>query len=143
MKSKVNKGERLHNSDFNPLEFEGVRKQAGANAFTMSPKKWIEATDAISNVSKAGRYGGTYAHSDIAISFATWVKTTDTGFRKRLYSDKFEVYEAVKSQWSTRQKRITFDGRHFRIDLVFYNNILKCFILIDLKVGDLTHQDLG
>lgn len=42
-----------------------------------------------------------------------------------------------------RQKRITFDGRHFRIDLVFYNYILKCFVLIDLKVEDLTHQDLG
>ncbi len=42
-----------------------------------------------------------------------------------------------------RQKRITFDGRHFRIDLVFYNYILKCFVLIDLKIGDLTHQDLG
>lgn len=42
-----------------------------------------------------------------------------------------------------RQKRITFDGRHFYIDLVFYNYILKCFVLIDLKVGDLTHQDLG
>ena len=42
-----------------------------------------------------------------------------------------------------RQKRITFDGRHFRIDLVFYNYILKCFVLIDLKVGDITHQDLG
>lgn len=49
----------------------GVRKQAGANAFTMSPKKWIEATAAIGIVSKAGRYGGTYAHSDIAMSFAT------------------------------------------------------------------------
>lgn len=42
-----------------------------------------------------------------------------------------------------RQKRFTFDGRHFRIDLVFYNYILKCFVLIDLKIGDLTHQDLG
>lgn len=42
-----------------------------------------------------------------------------------------------------RQKRITFDGRHFYIDLVFYNYILKCFVLIDLKLGDLTHQDLG
>ena len=61
--------ERLHNPDFKPLEFEGFRKQAGANAFTMSPKKWIEATDAIGIVSKAGRYGGTYAHSDIAMSF--------------------------------------------------------------------------
>lgn len=65
--------EKLHNLDFNPLEFEGFRKQAGANAFTMSPKKWIDATDAIGIVSKAGRYGGTYAHSDIAMSFATWI----------------------------------------------------------------------
>ena len=65
--------ERLHNSDFKPLEFEGFKKQAGANAFTMSPKKWIEATDAIGIVSKAGRYGGTYGHSDIAMSFATWI----------------------------------------------------------------------
>ena len=65
--------ERLHNPDFKPLEFEGFRKQAGANAFTMSPKKWIEATEAIGIVSKAGRYGGTYAHSDIAMSFATWI----------------------------------------------------------------------
>ncbi|UWP60198.1 KilA-N domain-containing protein [Ruminococcus gauvreauii] len=65
--------ERLHNLDFKPLEFEGFKKQAGANAFTMSPKKWIEATNAIGIVSKAGRYGGTYAHSDIAMSFATWI----------------------------------------------------------------------
>ncbi|MBQ9885836.1 MAG: KilA-N domain-containing protein [Lachnospiraceae bacterium] len=65
--------ERLHNFNFKPLEFEGFRKLAGANAFTMSPKKWIEATNAIGVVSKAGRYGGTYAHSDIAMSFATWI----------------------------------------------------------------------
>lgn len=65
--------EILYNPHFKPLEFEGFRKQAGANAFTMSPKKWIEATDAIGIVSKAGRYGGTYAHSDIAMSFATWI----------------------------------------------------------------------
>lgn len=65
--------EKLHNDNFNPLEFEGFRKQAGANAFTMSPKKWIETTSAIGMVSKAGRYGGTYAHSYIAMSFATWI----------------------------------------------------------------------
>ena len=65
--------EKLHNPDVNPLECEGFKKQAGANAFTMSPKKWIEATKAIGIVSKAGRYGGTYAHSDIAMSFATWI----------------------------------------------------------------------
>lgn len=49
--------ERVHNKDFKPLEFERFRKQAGVNAFTMSPKKWIEATNAIGIVSKAGRYG--------------------------------------------------------------------------------------
>lgn len=65
--------ESLHNSDFKLLEFEGFRKEAGANAFTMSPKKWIESTNAIGIVSKSGRYGGTYAHSDIAMSFATWI----------------------------------------------------------------------
>lgn len=65
--------ERLHNADFKPLEFEGFRKQAGANSFTLSPKKWIEATNAVGIVSKAGRYGGTYAHSDIAMSFAAWI----------------------------------------------------------------------
>ena len=64
--------EKLHNPEFKPLEFEGFREQAGANAFTMSPRKWIEATNAIGIVSKSGRYGGTFAHSDIAMSFATW-----------------------------------------------------------------------
>ena len=65
--------EKLHNPDFKLLEFEEFRGQAGVNAFTMSPRKWIEATGAVGIVSKAGRYGGTFAHSDIAMSFATWV----------------------------------------------------------------------
>ena len=57
--------ERLHNPNFNPVEFDGFRSQAGLNAFTMSPTKWIEGVNAIGIVTKAGRYGGTYAHSDI------------------------------------------------------------------------------
>ncbi len=65
--------ETLNNPNFNPLEFEGFRKQAGLNAFVMSPKKWIEATGAIGIVSKSGRYGGTYAHKDIAFEFASWI----------------------------------------------------------------------
>ena len=65
--------EMLHNSDFKPIEFEGFKNQAGANAFTMSPKKWIESTNAIGIISKSGRYGGTYAHSDIAFEFASWI----------------------------------------------------------------------
>ena len=53
--------ETLHNPNFNPLEFEGFRKEAGLNAFTLSPTRWIEATNAIGIVSQAGRYGGTFA----------------------------------------------------------------------------------
>ena len=65
--------EKLHNPDFKPVEFEGFRNEAGANAFTMSPQKWIEGVNAKGIVSKSGRYGGTFAHSDIAFEFASWV----------------------------------------------------------------------
>lgn len=65
--------EELHNPNFNRVQFEAVRSEAGLNRFVMTPTKWITQMDAIGMVSKAGRYGGTYAHSDIAMSFATWI----------------------------------------------------------------------
>ena len=58
--------EMMYNPNFKPLEFEGFRKQAGLNSFVLTPKKWIETTNAIGIVSKSGRYGGTFAHKDIA-----------------------------------------------------------------------------
>jgi hypothetical protein len=65
--------EHLNNPGFNPVEFDGIKKQAGLNSFTLTPKQWIETTAAIGITSKAGRYGGTYAHKDIAFEFASWV----------------------------------------------------------------------
>ena len=65
--------ETLYNPDFNPVEFDGFRKQAGLNSFLLSPKKWADATNAIGIISKSGRYGGTYAHKDIAFEFANWI----------------------------------------------------------------------
>lgn len=65
--------ETLYNPDFKPLEFEGFRKQAGLNAFTLSPQKWVNKTNAKGFIVKAGRYGGTYAHKDIAFKFASWI----------------------------------------------------------------------
>lgn len=65
--------ESLYNPNFNPIEFDGFRKEAGLNAFTLSPQKWIIATNAIGIISKAGRYGGTFAHKDIAFKFASWI----------------------------------------------------------------------
>jgi hypothetical protein len=65
--------EQLNNPGFNPVEFDGFRKEAGLNSFTLTPKQWIEKTNAIGIISKAGRYGGTYAHKDIAFEFASWI----------------------------------------------------------------------
>ncbi|MGV1010983.1 MAG: KilA-N domain-containing protein [Flavobacterium sp.] len=65
--------EMMYNPNFKPLEFEGFRKQAGLNSFVLTPKKWIETTNAIGIVSKSGRYGGTFAHKDIAFEFASWI----------------------------------------------------------------------
>ncbi|MCD6206900.1 MAG: KilA-N domain-containing protein [Methanosarcinales archaeon] len=65
--------EQLNNPDFKPVEFDGIRMQAGLNSFTLTPKQWIEKTGAIGIISKAGRYGGTYAHKDIAFEFASWI----------------------------------------------------------------------
>lgn len=65
--------ERLNNPSFNPVEFDGIRIQAGLNSFTLTPKQWIEKTGAVGIVSTPGRYGGTYAHKDIAFEFASWI----------------------------------------------------------------------
>lgn len=65
--------ETLNNPSFNPVEFDGFRKQAGLNSFILTPKKWVDATGAIGVISKSGRYGGTYAHKDIAFEFASWI----------------------------------------------------------------------
>ena len=65
--------EEMYNPDFNSLEFEGIKNEAGLNRFVLSVKQWVEKTNSIGIVAKAGRYGGTYAHKDIAFEFASWV----------------------------------------------------------------------
>lgn len=65
--------EKLSNPGFKPLEFERFRMEAGSNYFVLSPHRWIESTKAIGTTSKAGRYGGTFAHREIAFEFASWI----------------------------------------------------------------------
>lgn len=65
--------EQLNNLDFKVIEFDEFRKQAGLNSFTLTPTQWVESTNAIGLISKAGRYGGTYAQKDIAFEFASWI----------------------------------------------------------------------
>ena len=68
--------EQLHNPNFNPIEFDGFRNQAGLHSFSLTPKEWVQKTNAIGLYSKAGRYGGTYAHKDIAFNFGMWLSPT-------------------------------------------------------------------
>lgn len=66
--------EKLHNQNFNSIEFDALRNESGSNSFSLTPQRWIEITNAVGLVSKAGRHGGgTYAHKDIAFEFASWI----------------------------------------------------------------------
>jgi hypothetical protein len=78
--------EKLSNPDFKPLEFERFKNAAGSNYFVLSPQKWIDLTNAIGIISKSGRYGGTFAHKDIAFEFASWI------------SSEFKLYLIVEFQ---------------------------------------------
>lgn len=66
-------GEALHNPNFNCLEFEAIKSEAGSNSFVLTPQKWIGSTNAIGVTSKRGRYAATYAHRNIAFEFASWI----------------------------------------------------------------------
>lgn len=89
--------EQLYNPNFKPLEFEGFRKQAGLNSFVLTPKRWIETTNAIGIISKSGRYGGTFAHKDIAFEFASWIS-----IEFKLYIIK--EFQRLKEDENNRQK---------------------------------------
>ncbi|MDA3917630.1 MAG: KilA-N domain-containing protein [Deltaproteobacteria bacterium] len=100
--------EHLNNPDFNPIEFDGIRSQAGLNSFVLTSKQWIEKTSATGLVSKAGRYGGTYAHKDIAFEFASWV------------SVEFKLYLIKEFQRLKEEERKTL-GWDIRRNLVKLN----------------------
>ena len=95
--------EQLFNPCFNPLEFEGFRKEAGLNAFTMSPSRWIESTNAKGLVAMAGRYGGTYARTDIAFEFASWISVE---FKLYLVKEFQRLKEEEQKQigWSVKRE---------------------------------------
>ncbi len=94
--------EHLNNPVFKPLEFEGFRNRAGLNSFVLTPKQWIEATNAIGILSKSGRYGGTYAHKDIAFEFASWISVE---FKLYLIKEFQRLKESEQAQLGWDIKR--------------------------------------
>ena len=95
--------ETLYNPDFKPIEFDRFRNEAGLNAFTLSPQKWIEATNAKGIFSKSGRYGGTFAHKDIAFKFAAWISIE---FELYFIKEFQRLKEAEQKQlgWSAKRE---------------------------------------
>ena len=87
--------EQLNNPNFKGVEFDAFKNEAGANAFTLSPQKWIDSTNAIGIISRAGRGGGTFAHKDIAFEFASWVSAE---FKLYIIKD----YQRLKSDENSR-----------------------------------------
>ena len=108
--------ESLYNQDFKPLEFEGFRKQAGLNAFTLSPQKWVKTTNALGIISKSGRYGGTYAHKDIAFKFASWISVEFELYIVKEFQ-RLKQEEQNKIGWSAKRElaRINY---HIHTDAV-------------------------
>ena len=94
--------EQLNNPAFNSIEFDGIRNQAGLNSFSLTPKRWIAQTGAVGIVSKTGRYGGTYAHKDVAFEFASWVSVE---FKLYLIKEFQRLKEAERDQlgWDIRR----------------------------------------
>ena len=93
--------EKLNNAGFNPIEFDGIKNQSGLNSFVLTAKQWIEKTRAIGIISKTGRYGGTFAHKDIAFEFASWISV-----EFKLYLIK--EFQRLKEQ---EQKQLGWDIR--------------------------------
>ena len=126
--------ESMHNPDFKPIEFDRLRNEAGSNAFTLSPKKWIEKTSAIGIVSKAGRYGGTFAHSDIAMEFASWISPE---FKLYIIQD----YKRLKSDENSRLSLGWNLNREIsKINYKIHTDAIKEYILKDLTNEQLSYK---
>ncbi|MBR4663573.1 MAG: KilA-N domain-containing protein, partial [Lentisphaeria bacterium] len=95
--------EQLHNPDFKLVEFDQFKNEAGMNAFVLPPQTWVEKTGAIGIISKSGRYGGTYAHRDIAFEFASWVSTE---FKLYLITEfeRLKAEEQILVGWSAKRE---------------------------------------
>lgn len=117
--------ESIYNPNFKPLEFEGFRKQAGLNSFVMTPKKWIEATNAIGIISKSGRYGGTFAHKDIAFEFASWISIEFKLYViKEFQRLKADENDRLKLEWNL-QRTLAKVNYHIHTDAIKENLIPK------------------
>ncbi len=96
--------ELFNNPDFNSIEFDGIKNMAGSNSFSLTPKRWIETTHAIGIVARTGRYGGTFAHKDIAFEFASWLSAEFKFYLIKEYQRlKADESDRLKLDWNLQR----------------------------------------
>ena len=126
--------ETIHNPSFKGVEFDSFRKEAGTNAFTLSPQRWIENTNAIGIVSKSGRGGGTFAHPDIAMEFASWISAE---FKLYLIQD----YKRLKSDENSKLSLAWNLNREIsKINYKIHTDAIKEYLLKDLTNEQLSYK---
>ena len=126
--------ETIHNPNFKGVEFDSFRKEAGTNAFTLSPQRWIENTNAIGIVSKSGRSGGTFAHPDIAMEFASWISAE---FKLYLIQD----YKRLKSDENSKLSLGWNLNREIsKINYKIHTDAIKEYLLKDLTNEQLSYK---
>ena len=119
--------EEIYNANFNSPEFEGIKNEAGLNRFSLSVKMWINKTNAIGIVAKAGRYGGTYAHKDIAFEFASWISPKFKLFLiKEFQRLKDDEIEKQKLGWDIKRTLVKMNY-HIHTDAI-KNNLIPPII---------------
>ena len=126
--------EIIHNPNFKGVEFDSFKKEAGTNAFTLSPQRWIENTNAIGIVSKSGRGGGTFAHPDIAMEFASWISAE---FKLYLIQD----YKRLKGDENSRLSLGWNLNREIsKINYKIHTDAIKEYLLKDLTNEQLSYK---
>jgi len=113
--------ENFNNPDFNSIEFDGIKNMAGSNSFALTPKRWIKTTNAKGIISKRGRYGGTFAHKDIAFEFASWLSAE---FKFYLIKEFQRLKEEEQKQigWSAKRE-LSKINYHIHTDAIKHNLI--------------------
>lgn len=126
--------ESLNNTNFNSVEFDQIKSEAGYNSFTLSPKKWISLTNAIGIISKSGRYGGAFAYSDIAFEFASWISAE---FKMYVIQD----YKRLKSDENSKLSLNWNLNREIsKLNYKIHTDAIKEYLLNDLTDEQLSYK---
>lgn len=126
--------ESLNNINFNSVEFDRIKSEAGYNSFTLSPKKWISLTNAIGIISKSGRYGGAFAYSDIAFEFASWISAE---FKMYIIQD----YKRLKSDENSKLSLNWNLNREIsKLNYKIHTDAIKEYLLNDLTDEQLSYK---